>query len=369
MFVKVHKPHALPGGDNKGGCSRLVDYLEKENEDKIETDKEGFFDHLSDAILKDVVISKIDSNNKNLGKNDNKFFMLTVNPSQRELKHLIQRTSGKDVESLSELSKEDRSKLMLELKNYTRGAMDVYAGNFGRDNVNSGSDLVYFAKVETVREYKHVDPLVKENKAISFEIFQLKNKIDALNKHGKASEVGAIEKNIRDLASQYHRQGEEIIKTGLKKEGLQLHVHVVVSRNNVTQKTKLSPLSTSKGGLRKLNGKDVMEGFNHEKFKEDVNTLFASNYQYQSNKKEQYNAKNTSSLVGELGADIGQKVKGKAKSTLKNELLQGHLAEERKVLNRTQDLVQLVRNPKQKALSLVKQKFLEIIKGAGMERG
>lgn len=366
MFVKVHKPHALPGGDNKGGCSRLIDYLEKENEGKAEADKEDFFDHQSDAVLKDFVISKIDSNNKNLGKSDNKFFMLTVNPSQRELKHLIRKTTGKDVESLNELSKEEKGKLMLELKNYTRGAMDVYARNFGRDEIHNGSDLVYFAKVETVREYKHVDPLVKENKAIGFEIFQLKNKIDALNKHGKASEVGTIEKNIKDLESQYHRQGDGIIKTGLKKEGLQLHVHVVVSRNNATQKTKLSPLSKSRGGIQKLNGKDVRQGFNHEKFKEDVNTLFASNYQYQSNKKEQYNSKNISSVAG---ASIAQKAKGKAVSTLKNELSQGHFSEERKVLNRTQDLVQVLMNPKQKALSLVKQKFLEILKGAGMERG
>lgn len=366
MFVKVHKPHALPGGDNKGGCSRLIDYLEKENEGKAEADKEGFFDHLSDTVLKDIVISKIDSNNKNLGKNDNKFFMLTVNPSQRELKHLIQKTTGKDVESLNELSKEEKGKLMLELKNYTRSAMDVYARNFGRDEINKGSDLVYFAKIETVREYKHVDPMVKENKAIGFEIFQLKNKIDDLNKQGRAAEVCAIEKNITDLDAKYHRQGNDLIKTGLKKEGLQLHVHVVVSRNDATQKTKLSPLSKSRGGLQKLNGKDVRQGFNHEKFKEDVNAIFASNYQYQSNKKEQYNAKNTSSAVG---AHITQKFKGKAVSTFKNELLQGHLSEERKVLNRTQDLVQVLMNPKQKALSLVKQKFLEILKGAGMEKG
>ena len=54
---------------------------------------------------------------------------------------------------------------------------------------------------------------------------------------------------------------------------------------------------------------------------------------------------------------------------MKNELFKGHFSEERKVLNRTQDFLQGAINPKQKAISIVKQKFLEILKGAGMERG
>ena len=62
MFVKIHTPHSLPGGDNKGSSIRLVEYLEKENKGKIE--QELFFNHQKDAINKDDVISKIDNNNK-----------------------------------------------------------------------------------------------------------------------------------------------------------------------------------------------------------------------------------------------------------------------------------------------------------------
>lgn len=371
MFVKIHTPHSLPGGDNKGSSIRLVEYLEKENKGKIE--QELFFNHQKDAINKDDVISKIDNNNKNLGRKDNKFFMLTINPSQNELRHLVQNTIGKEVSSFEELSKEERKKVLGELKNYSREVMDVYAGNFGRDDIKSGENLLYFAKVETSRSYKHFDKLVVENKAVDFNIEKIKNEIRAVQSSDlspdKNEKVKELENNLRSLESQYHRQGTDIIRTGLKKEGLQLHAHVIVSRNDVAQKTKLSPLSRSKGGVQKLNGKDVRQGFCHEKFKQEASELFSSKYQYITSANEQYVSKNQQ-LVNTGGSGSNMVVQ-KATNTIKNEMLEG-LVLERKVFNQAKDIGQAILNPASipsKAVSAATQKLLEIIKGAAYSSG
>jgi len=361
MVTKVHQPQL---GDNKGSVGKLAEYLDKENEGKESQEKDLFFSHSADQVDKWQAIDAIDHNNKNLGRNDAKFFMLTINPSQDELRHLIAKKIGRDgVNDFSELTKKEQTMLVDELKNYSRDVMDIYAKNFNRANITSGADLVYFAKVETIREYKHDDQLVKDNKEISAKVsalqHQLRDEKSGANDIGKQKD---LEQRIKDMQANYHRQGENVIKQGLKKEGLQLHVHVVVSRNDKNQKIKLSPFSKSRGGFQKLNGKDVMQGFNRDKFRQATASHFNENYQYQSNKKEQYNSKNTS--WGD-GASM-QRDAVKVASTLKNELLQqGHFSDERKVLNRTQDLVQLVMNPKR----LIKQKFLEILKGAVNEMG
>lgn len=372
MFVKIHTPHSLPGGDNKGSSIRLVEYLEKENKGKIE--QELFFNHQKDAINKDDVISKIDNNNKNLGRKDNKFFMLTINPSQNELKHLVQNTTGKEVSSFEELSKEERKKVLGELKNYSREVMDAYAGNFGRDDIKCGENLLYFAKVETSRSYKHFDKLVVENKTVDFNIEKIKNELRAALQSSdlspdKNEKVKELENNLRSLKSQYHRQGTDIIRTGLKKEGLQLHAHVIVSRNDVLQKTKLSPLSKSKGGTQKLNGKDVMQGFCHEKFKQQASDLFNSRYQYTALVNEQYFSKIQQSVnVGEASSNL---VVQKATNTIKNEML-GDLGLERKVFNQAKDIGKAILNPATiptKAVSVATRKLLEIIKVAASSSG
>ncbi len=371
MFVKIHTPHSLPGGDNKGSSIRLVEYLEKENKGKI--DQELFFNHQKDDINKDDVISKIDNNNKNLGKKDNKFFMLTVNPSQNELKHLVRNITGNEVSSFQELSKEDRKKVLDELKSYTREVMDVYARNFGRDDIKSGENLLYFAKVEIDRSYKYFDKLVIENKVVDLNIEKIRNEIRSLQSSDlgldKIEKVKELENNLKSLESQYHRQGTSIIRVGLKKEGLQLHSHVIVSRNDILQKTKLSPLSKSKGGTQKLNGKYVMQGFCHEKFKQESSDLFNSKYKYTTLENEQYIPKNQQSVnMGGIGSNL---VVQKATNTVKNEML-GDLALERKVVNQVTDIGKAILNPAtipSKAVSTAARKLLEIIKGPASSSG
>ena len=94
MFVKVHKPVNTPCVcDNKDRCRALVEYLLKESlEDKPYYDT--FFSHEEDYVPPVTVMQKIDSNHKKLMKGDDKFYMLSINPSQDEAAHLIRKVTA-----------------------------------------------------------------------------------------------------------------------------------------------------------------------------------------------------------------------------------------------------------------------------------
>lgn len=90
--------------------------------------------------------------------------------------------------------------------------MDEYARNFYRDKIKGGNDLVWYGRVETERHYK-----------------------------GDAEEV---------------KNGT--VKCGDKKPGLQLHIHIIVSRMDKSQTVSLSPLTKSRGNRQLLDGKEVV---------------------------------------------------------------------------------------------------------------
>lgn len=163
----------------KGSCSKLVHYLEKENKGK--EIQEFWFGHKAAHVSATEVEDTIDNNVKRLGKNDSKYFMLTINPSEKELEHI-----GSDKE---------------KLKDYTRQVMDEYARNFHREGLNSGEDLVYFAKVEDNRYEK--------------------------NKAG--------------------------FNTRKKREGQHLHVHIIVSRKDKENRYKLSPMNKAQNDYETSN--------------------------------------------------------------------------------------------------------------------
>lgn len=97
--------------------------------------------------------------------------------------------------------------------------MDEYALNFGRDNIRGGRDLMYYARVETKRSYHPEDEEVKQG----------------------------------------------IARIGEPKPGLNLHVHVIVSRKSLDGKVKLSPGAKSAGNTWELEGREtVKRGFSHE---------------------------------------------------------------------------------------------------------
>lgn len=116
------------------------------------------------------------------------------------------------------------------LQEYTKLVMQAYAENFNK-GLNS-QDLVWYAKIEKERKYTGLD-IIPEGK----------------------------------------KQGDE-------KEGLQTHIHVIVSRKTVDNKKKISPLANQRGteitnGL----GKFAM-GFDRDKFKISCEKIFDERFKY-----------------------------------------------------------------------------------------
>ena len=193
----------------------------------------------------------IDGNKKALGANDAKFFMLSLNPSQSEQMHLI----GRKVDDFKELTPQEKKEVFQKLEAFTRSAMDEYALNFGRDNIRGGQDLMYYARVETERSYHPEDEEVKQG----------------------------------------------IARIGEPKPGLNLHVHVIVSRKSLDGKVKLSPGAKSAGNTWELEGRGtVKRGFSHEGWKVRVQECFNRKFDYQAKEGETYVRPQVSAEIGKI---------------------------------------------------------------------
>lgn len=245
MFAKVHPAEDVKSG-NTGSCHDLVRYLEKET-----GEGQRFFSHTEQDISPERVIMDIDGNKKALGANDAKFFMLSLNPSQSEQMHLI----GRKVDDLKELTPQEKKEVFQKLEAFTRSAMDEYALNFGRDNIRGGQDLMYYARVETERSYHPEDEEVKQG----------------------------------------------IARIGEPKPGLNLHVHVIVSRKSLDGKVKLSPGAKSAGNTWELEGRGtVKRGFSHEGWKVRVQECFNRKFDYQAKEGETYVRPQVSAEIGKI---------------------------------------------------------------------
>jgi Family of unknown function (DUF5712) len=89
----------------------------------------------------------IDHNVAKLSKDEAKFFLINISPSENELLFL------------KELYGEEGAKQAL--KEYANKVMDDYAKNFKKDHVKSNNDILYFSKLENHRYYTHKDQEVK----------------------------------------------------------------------------------------------------------------------------------------------------------------------------------------------------------------
>lgn len=198
-------------GNNKGSCGALVHYLEKENRENPKLEERWYNGNHQDIFPHEVRM-QIDSNVAKLSKDDSKFFLINISPSQKEIQHLINIYGEDGVREV--------------LKAYSVGLMDSYARNFKRNGVSGQQDLLWFAKVEQFRYYGYQDKEVKSG--------------------GR--------------------------KRGDKKEGAHWHVQVIVSRKDITNKIKLSPQNTSKG--TNIQHSQKLGQFDRTAFKESGEYLF-----------------------------------------------------------------------------------------------
>ena len=132
MNIKIQKASADGLTDNKGKCNALAEYINHEDQERINEGKEPFqyMDPDGNIVTLEEVTDKINRNIQNLGKDDDKFYHFIVSPSEDEIQAMGE-TEGEIYES---------GKLLM------RAILDTYAQNFNREGVEDASDLVAFWK-------------------------------------------------------------------------------------------------------------------------------------------------------------------------------------------------------------------------------
>lgn len=243
MIIKIQTSDKSNG--NKGSSSALANYLEKEDlqqekeafeKGELPMPRTGFFSHQNDGLMKSDVINFIDNNKKGLGKNDSKFYAINIAPSGKEQQYILKNITGKEIQSIDNLSKNELQQYEIILKDYSRKTMNEYAAHFKRDNLKNGNQLLYFGKIEHNRHYRGNDLDVKNGK----------------------------------------------VKSGELKPGLNTHIHIIMSRKDKEMKYKLSPLANDKGHNKKCitNGKQVQRGFDRNLFNIKAEMLFDKRFSY-----------------------------------------------------------------------------------------
>ena len=136
-----------------------------------------FFNEKGEGVSKEEVQHRIDYNVKGLRKTESKFIALVLSPSPAELQH---------INSSAE-----------KLKQFTIQAMQQYAENFQlkRGKQLGAKDLLWYAAIHHHRTFKGTETAVKEG----------------------------------------------LVRSGEQKPGLQMHVHIIVSKRDSSQQITLSP--------------------------------------------------------------------------------------------------------------------------------
>jgi len=131
------------------------------------------------------------------------------------------------------------------LKDYAVKMMDEYAKNFERPGINGNEDLLWFGKLEHYRYYTFRDKEVKEG----------------------------------------------FVKAGSLKPGSNWHLQITVSRKDITNSVKLSPMNNSRGKNAEHSAK--LGQFDRSAFKQSGEHIFDSMFWYERGFKETFEYANT----------------------------------------------------------------------------
>jgi hypothetical protein len=227
--------------DYKGSSNGLVHYLDKENRADKEKQPELWFNQERSNIASFDAMQALDNNVAKLMKTDAKFFLINISPSQKEIAFLKEKYGEQGAKE--------------HLKAYAIKIMDEYALNFKRPGINSAKDLLWFGKLENHRYYNQKDPEVKQG----------------------------------------------LKKRGERKSGEQVHIQVIVSRKDITNKIKLSPMNKSRG--RNAEHSQKIGQFDRSAFKQSGETVFDKQFDFDRGLDETFryaNAKKKGSLEERL---------------------------------------------------------------------
>ncbi|WP_127142135.1 MobB family relaxase [Flagellimonas marinaquae] len=271
MYIAITRQHL--GNQYQGSARDFVNYLEKENEGKSLEEQEHFFNQTEHDIDAERVIAEIDANTAKLSKRDPKFYSMMVSPSQAELRHI-----GNDPE---------------KLRQYTRELMKTYAAAFYRDREVTVRDILYFAKLERERTYSEKDRQVKENQPYASKILELQHQVRAIQQGRVQGDIAKLQQRIQVLEQEApHQQNGKRIVPGMAKEGHQSHIHIIVSRTDITNTHSLSPGSKFRTSETILNGEKVKQGFDRDQFYRGAEKTFDRQFGYKRNFVETYHARN-----------------------------------------------------------------------------
>lgn len=272
MYIAI-SPQKI-GGQYSNSVTDYVAYLEKENEGLEVEDQEPFFNQMEDHIASEKVIAEIDGNTAKLKKKEPKFYSLVVSPSQRELKKIANNPDA--------------------LKNYTRELMKAYAASFHREQPVTVDQIKYYAKIEHQRTYRGFEKEVQENLPYRKRIVKLEHDIRKVINGELKGSVKNIESEIEKLKREApHKIDGKMITTGMKKQGNQSHIHIIVSRKDATNSFSLSPGSKYKASETEMHGKKVQRGFHRDQFFEKLEKAFDKLFNYNRNFVETYKGKKT----------------------------------------------------------------------------
>ena len=262
-------------GNYSQSAADFAEYLEKENQGLEQEDVEHFFNQYGDEIHLKEVVKEIDGNTAKLKKKEPKFYSITVSPSKYELRQLQKNSE--------------------DLKTYTRAIMNDYATSFNRE-INGKpitvDDLKYFAKIEHQRKFKGTDKQVRENQSFATKILQLKNEIRKIEHQQLDGDIKKMKSQITKLEAEApHQQNGKRIVQGMKKDGNQSHIHIIVSRKDASNAVSLSPGSKHKASEAEMHGKIVKRGFDRDAFFTKAETTFDKTFGYKRNYAESYKSK------------------------------------------------------------------------------
>ena len=200
-------------GNNKSSSAALVTYLEKEHRlPEKELQPEHWFNGRENTITPQQVRVTLDNNIAKLGRNDAKFYLINISPSQKEIAWLKQNFGEHGAAE--------------QLKAFALKVIDGYAENFKRPGIDNNTNLMWYGKLENFRYYGYNDPEVK--------------------------------------------QGQR--ERGERKDGEQMHIQIIVSRKDITNTVKLSPMNNSRGRNAEHSAK--LGQFDRRAFKQSGEILF-----------------------------------------------------------------------------------------------
>ena len=280
----------------QGGNTRQFSaYLDKQNDVVRVEGREYFFNGESEHFGTEDLVKRIDSNVRGLKRREARYYTFSISPSAEELTHL-RRTIADTRQALVDAGEDipdtlEDDLMRRYLKDYAKQCMDAYARNFGHPEIHDNHDLLWYGMVEKDRYWKNHDPEVRTNARID-------RKIALLQKHLGKGQDEKLQQQIAALERKYVRESkvrvggsDEILRPMMSKTGDNWHIHIMVSRRDITNSINLSPNANGRGSSRHvLNGKAVRVGFDREAYKIACEKTFDRLFAHQRLQTESYEA-------------------------------------------------------------------------------